>query len=96
MRQLIDEAREAFDWIIVDTPPVVLLPDANLLALDGRRGGAGGEGGIHTVRCWSTRAVDAIGRDRVLGVVLNSAQRHQRLGLRLLRRLLRRRSGARI
>ena len=32
MRRLIDEARDAFDWVIIDTPPVVLLPDANLLA----------------------------------------------------------------
>jgi capsular exopolysaccharide synthesis family protein len=32
MRQLIDEARRTFDWIIIDTPPVGLLPDAKLLA----------------------------------------------------------------
>ena len=32
MHRLINEAREVFDWIIIDTPPVGLLPDANLLA----------------------------------------------------------------
>src|SRR6478672_9244105 len=31
MRRMLEEAREAFDWIIIDTPPVALLPDANLL-----------------------------------------------------------------
>ena len=37
MRRLIEEAREAFDWVIIDTPPIGLLPDASLLAVDGRR-----------------------------------------------------------
>ena len=32
MRHLLDEARETFDWVIIDTPPVGLLPDAHLLA----------------------------------------------------------------
>lgn len=72
MRQLIDEARELFDWIIVDTPPLVLLPDANLLA-------SIVDAALLVVKAESTphamvkRAVDAIGRSRVLGVVLNRA-----------------------
>ena len=32
MRRLIHEARDAFDWVIIDTPPVAVLPDANLLS----------------------------------------------------------------
>ena len=32
MRELIDETRRTFDWIIIDTPPIGLLPDAKLLA----------------------------------------------------------------
>src|SRR5207342_2661525 len=32
MQQLVRRAREAFDWVVIDTPPVVLLPDATLLA----------------------------------------------------------------
>ena len=32
MRRLMQQAASAFDWVIVDTPPVSLLPDANLLA----------------------------------------------------------------
>ncbi len=73
MRRVIDEARESFDWIIVDTPPVGLLTDANLLA-------AMVDGAILVVQAGSTpydrvkRAVEAIGSDRMLGVVLNRAE----------------------
>jgi capsular exopolysaccharide synthesis family protein len=72
MRRVIQEAREAFDWVIIDTPPVGLLPDANLLA-------AMVDGAVLIVRANSTpyhqvvRAIDALDRDRLLGVVLNSA-----------------------
>jgi len=72
MRRLIEEARDAFDWVIIDTPPVGLLPDANLLA-------AMVDGAVVVVKAGSTsydlvkRAVDAIGRQRILGVVLNRA-----------------------
>lgn len=72
MRKLIEEARETFDWVIIDTPPLVLLPDANLLA-------SMVDGAVLVVRAESTphhlvkRAVDAIGHRRILGVVLNQA-----------------------
>jgi protein-tyrosine kinase len=72
MRQLLDEARGTFDWVIVDTPPVALLPDANLLS-------AMVDGAVLVVRAESTpwdlvqRAAGAIGQDRLLGVVLNGA-----------------------
>jgi capsular exopolysaccharide synthesis family protein len=72
MLRLITEAREAFDWVIIDSPPVALLPDANLL-------GAMVDGALMVVKAGSTsyelvqRAVDAIGRHRILGVVLNRA-----------------------
>ena len=70
--QLIGEAREVFDWIIVDTPPLVLLPDATLLT-------ALVDAAVLVVKAESTphamvkRAMDNIGRSRLLGVVLNSA-----------------------
>jgi hypothetical protein len=32
MKRLLAEARGAFDWVILDTPPVMLLPDAHLMA----------------------------------------------------------------
>jgi capsular exopolysaccharide synthesis family protein len=73
MRQLIEEARAAFDWVIIDTPPVGLLTDASLLA-------AMADGAILVVEAGSTpydlvkRAVEMIGTGRVLGVVLNRAE----------------------
>lgn len=73
MRQLLQEARETFDFVIIDTPPVGLLTDANLLA-------SMVDVALLVVRAVSTpydlvkRAADAIGRHRIAGVVLNRAQ----------------------
>ena len=73
MRRIIGEARTAFDWVIVDTPPVGLLPDGHLLA-------SMGDGALLVVRAGGPshaliqRAIESIGRDRVLGVVLNKAE----------------------
>jgi capsular exopolysaccharide synthesis family protein len=70
MQRLVAEARDVFDWVIVDTPPVGLIADANLLA-------AMADGALLVIKAESTpypvvrRAVDTLGRDRVLGVVLN-------------------------
>ena len=72
MRRLLDEARDMFDWIIIDTPPVALLPDANLLA-------SMVDTAVLIVKAGSTpfemvqRALEAIGRDRTVGVVFNRA-----------------------
>lgn len=77
MQGLIDEAREAFSWVIIDTPPVGLLTDANLLA-------SMVDGAVLVVKAGSTpydlvkRAVDTIGPSKLLGVVLNQA--HGALG----------------
>ena len=73
MRRILTEASARFEWVIVDTPPVGLLADANLL-------GSLVDGALLVVRANQTpypavtRALEAIGRDRVLGVVLNGAQ----------------------
>jgi capsular exopolysaccharide synthesis family protein len=73
MRQLLQEARDAFDFVIIDTPPVGLLTDANLLA-------SMVDVALLVVRATSTpydlvkRAADAIGRHRIAGVVLNRAE----------------------
>jgi len=70
MRSLLERAAEAFEWVLIDTPPVGLLPDAGLLT-------SVADGAILVVRAGSTRcqlarhAVEAIGRERILGVVLN-------------------------
>jgi len=73
MRRLVEEAREVFDWVIIDTPPVGLLTDASLLA-------SMADGVVLVVKAESTpfdlvnRAVDALGRERMMGVVLNRAR----------------------
>jgi protein-tyrosine kinase len=70
MSKILLDAAEQFDWVVVDTPPVALLPDANLLA-------AMIDTALLVVSANSTpyplvrRAVDAIGEQRILGVVLN-------------------------
>lgn len=70
MSQILDEASELFDWVIIDSPPVGILPDAKLLArmVDNV---------VLVIAASKTphgaiqRAADALGRDRILGVVLN-------------------------
>jgi capsular exopolysaccharide synthesis family protein len=74
MQQLLKDAATEFDWVIIDTPPVGLMPDANLLA-------AMVDAAFVVVHAGRTsfplvkKAVDAIGLERVLGVVLNRAER---------------------
>jgi capsular exopolysaccharide synthesis family protein len=73
MKQLLDDARASFDFVIVDTPPIAILTDAGLLA-----------GMIDTallvVSAQATpypmvqRAATALGTNRILGVVLNRAE----------------------
>jgi capsular exopolysaccharide synthesis family protein len=72
MRRLLDEARGAFDWVIIDTPPVGILSDASLLA-------GMADGAVLVVKAGETpfalvkKAADAFGQGRLLGVVLNRA-----------------------
>ena len=78
MADILDEAAATFDWVIVDTPPVVLLPDTNLLARMV-------DVAIVVVRAGQTafdlveRAVQTLERKRVLGVVLNDVQDQEAL-----------------
>ena len=73
MKRLLDEARQSFDWVILDTPPVMLLPDAHLMS-------SMVDGAVLVVRANTTphelvrRSAEAIGRSRILGVVLNRAE----------------------
>ena len=69
----VEEAARQFDCVLFDTPPAVLLPDAELLSrvVDTT---------VLVVRAGKTayqqvgRAVDAIGRERIAGVLLNQVQ----------------------
>lgn len=74
MKQLLEEASSQFDWVILDTPPVGLMPDANLLAGMVDAAFVVVHAG-HTPYPLVKKAVDAIGLERVLGVVLNRADR---------------------
>ena len=74
MKQLLEDARESFDWVVVDTPPIAILPDANLLA-------AMIDTTLLVVSARTTpypmvqRAAQAVGTNRILGVVLNRAEK---------------------
>lgn len=74
MKELLDDAKESFDWVVVDTPPIAILPDANLLA-------AMIDTTLLVVSAHSTpypmvqRAAQAVGTNRILGVVLNRAEK---------------------
>ena len=73
MKRVIQYGAERFDWVIVDTPPIALLPDAKLLA-------SMADGVLMVIRAGDTpyrpihRAIESIGRERVLGVVLNQVE----------------------
>jgi protein-tyrosine kinase len=73
MHRILEDAAGAFDWVIIDTPPVALLTDAHLLA-------SLVDSVLIVVRAGKTplsairKATDAVGRGKVLGVVLNCAE----------------------
>jgi capsular exopolysaccharide synthesis family protein len=70
MRVLLAEAVAEFDWVLLDAPPVTIMPDAGLLA--GLTGGI-----VLVIGAGSTpyplvaRAIDELGRDCIVGTVLN-------------------------
>ena len=72
MRHIMQDAARRFDWVILDAPPIGPIADSSLLA-------PFTDGTLLVVRAGRThhalvqKAVDAIGRDRILGIVLNGA-----------------------
>jgi capsular exopolysaccharide synthesis family protein len=70
MRELLDQFEAEFDWIILDTPPVGFLPDGQLLARLTRAV-------VFVIGAGSSqypaveRAVADLGRDCIIGTVLN-------------------------
>jgi len=70
MREVLADASASFDWVIVDGAPVTLLPDANLLAAQFDAAILVIEAGKAPDRLIE-QAVQGIGRDRLIGVVLN-------------------------
>lgn len=71
LRRLVEQASGAFDWVLIDTPPVGLLPDAHLLE-------SCVDAVLLVVRSGKApyslvkRTVETVGRERILGVVMNA------------------------
>jgi capsular exopolysaccharide synthesis family protein len=70
MRRVLEEASQKFDWVIIDTPPIALLPDGHLMSTLADAVvlviGAG-ETQLPVIQ----KVVDALGRQRIIGTVLN-------------------------
>jgi capsular exopolysaccharide synthesis family protein len=70
MGAILKEAAGRFDWVLIDTPPIGLISDANLLARHV-------DGVLLVIGAGSTdyaavkRTVNELGRERIIGVVLN-------------------------
>jgi capsular exopolysaccharide synthesis family protein len=70
MQLILEEASSKFDWVILDAPPVAPTSDARLLSkmVDGT---------LFVIRAGKTqhadvqKSIDMVGRDHILGVVLN-------------------------
>jgi protein-tyrosine kinase len=76
MQALLEHAAANFDWVLLDAPPVGLMPDAGLLA--GITGAsllviAAGVTPYKLVE----RAVTELGRERIVGTVLNRIEDHE-------------------
>jgi capsular exopolysaccharide synthesis family protein len=76
MEQLIEQMRTGpFEWVIIDTPPVLAVTDASILAREAT-GVAFVLGSAMTRRRLAERAIEtlAIGGPRILGAVLNRVE----------------------
>jgi capsular exopolysaccharide synthesis family protein len=73
MQRVLADACNRFDWVVVDAPPVGTVSDASLLS-------EMVDGSLLVVRAGQTdcsltqKAIEAIGRERILGVILNGAE----------------------
>ena len=73
MRHILEEAATRFDWVILDAPPVGPAADAHLLT-------ELVNGTLFVVRAGHTQcpdvqsALDVLGREHILGIVLNGVE----------------------
>jgi Mrp family chromosome partitioning ATPase len=73
MKSLLAEASSRYDWVILDTPPMGLLPDAQLLS-------GLADGVIVVVGAGTTpyplvqRVINELGVDNIIGTVLNRVE----------------------
>ena len=76
MQRLMTAAMATFDWVVVDTPPVGMLPDVGLLS-------SFSDAVLLVVEAGRVRydlvqrTVESIGADRIFGVVLNKIPEHE-------------------
>jgi capsular exopolysaccharide synthesis family protein len=80
MGSIINEASTEFDWVLIDTPPVGLVPDAKLLA-------ALADAVVLVIRAGQSpfvlvqQTIEALGAEKIIGVLLNATEnastRHQ-------------------
>jgi len=72
MTLLVTDSKTAFDFVVIDSPPATLVPDAGVFV-------SLADTTVLVIRAGSTphasvvQAVGALGRDRILGTVLNRA-----------------------
>jgi len=73
MRDLFDVLREQYDFILIDSPPILPLSDMNIFeeVVDGIVMIVRAES---TTRDTVTKALDTLGTDKVLGIVLNDVR----------------------
>ena len=70
MMELVRDARQHFDWVVIDTPPVGILTDANLLTKET-------DAALLVIHANRTpyalvqKAIQAIGKPKIFGVVMN-------------------------
>jgi len=73
MRAFVDDVATRFDWVLLDAPPVGLLPDAQLI-------GRMAQAVVLVIRAGVTpypvvdRAITELGRDCIIGTVLNGVE----------------------
>jgi capsular exopolysaccharide synthesis family protein len=72
MQRLLATSAGKYDWVVLDSPPIAILPDAHLLA-------AGIDRAVIVIEAARTpydaiqKAIDTIGPERLIGAVLNRA-----------------------
>jgi capsular exopolysaccharide synthesis family protein len=73
MRALLEDVSSRFDWVVIDTPPIGLLSDAQVLSRLA-------QAAIFVIKAGSTpfetvdRSIAELGRDCIIGTVLNGVE----------------------
>ena len=76
MVSILEDARRTYDWVILDAAPAAILPDASLLSrlVAGTLLVIGAGSSPHAM---VERAIAEIGRERIIGTVVNSIADHE-------------------